>query len=360
MKNICFLNGDMSRSGGTERVTAIIANELSKIDEFNVHILSTSNSSNTSFFELNEGVSHNRILADENINFKKQYVNVVKGIRKYIKVNDIDVLIDVDVICDLFSIPATRFTKTKLISWEHFHFYENNGSRLRSIARKLSEKYSDYIITLTEKDKSNYIENLNVSNKIECIYNPITKVNEDSCDIYAKQILSVGRLTYQKGFDMLCEVANKVLNDNPDWKWVILGEGEDRALIESKIKEYKLEGRLIIEGNVSNVDDYYKSSSLFVMTSRFEGLPMTLLEAKSYGLPIVSFDCLTGPSDIVTDDKNGYLVELGDINKMYKQINGLINNEKLLNTFKDNSKIDIGKFELKSVLYKWIELLKEV
>ena len=360
MKNICFLNGDMSRSGGTERVTAIIANELSKIDEFNVHILSISNSSNTSFFELNEGVSHNRILADENINFKKQYVNVVKGIRKYIKVNDIDVLIDVDVICDLFSIPATRFTKTKLISWEHFHFYENNGSRLRSIARKLSEKYSDYIITLTEKDKSNYIENLNVSNKIECIYNPITKVNEDSCDIYAKQILSVGRLTYQKGFDMLCEVANKVLNDNPDWKWVILGEGEDRALIESKIKEYKLEGRFILEGNVSNVDDYYKSSSLFVMTSRFEGLPMTLLEAKSYGLPIVSFDCLTGPSDIVTDDKNGYLVELGDINKMYKQINGLINNEKLLNTFKDNSKIDIGKFELKSVLYKWIELLKEV
>lgn len=360
MKNICFLNGDMSRSGGTERVTAIIANELSKIDGFNVHTLSTSNSSNTSFFKLNEGVSHNRILADENINFKKQYVKVVKGIRRYIKQNDIDVLIDVDVICDLFSIPATRFTKTKLISWEHFHIYNNNGSKLRDIARKLAARYSDCIITLTEKDKNNYVKKLKIKNEIDFIYNPIIKENNERCNIQAKQIISVGMLRHVKGFDMLCEVANKVLNDNPDWKWIILGEGEDRGLIESKIKEYGLDSKLILKGNVSNVDDYYKSSSLFVMTSRFEGLPMTLLEAKSYGLPIVSFDCLTGPSDIITNKVNGYLIEQNNIEDMCYKLNELIRDEDIINRFSINSNIDIEKFELKNIIYKWRVLLKEV
>lgn len=360
MKNICFLNGDMSRSGGTERVTAIIANELSKTKKFNVYILSISNATNTSFFQLDYKVIHNRILKEENINFKKQYLNVVRGIRRYIKQNNIDVLIDVDVIEDLFSIPATRFTKTKLISWEHFHFYENNGTKLRDVARKLSAKYSDKIITLTEMDKNNYIENLNVRNKIQCIYNPITKIPKENCDISSKQILSMGRLTYQKGFDMLCDVANKVLHDNPDWTWVILGEGEDRQLIEKKIKEYGLEGRLILKGNVSNVDDYYKSSSIFVMTSRFEGLPMTLLEAKSYGLPIVSFDCMTGPSDIVDNNKNGYLIEDDNLNEMEDKINIIISNENVRNEFSCNSKHNIDKFKIDTVIKIWTKLMEKL
>lgn len=360
MKNICFLNGDMSRSGGTERVTSIIANELSKNDKFNVHVLSTTNESNTSFFELNEKIRQDRILKDKQVNFKKHYFNVVKGIRQYIKKNDIDVLIDVDVISDLFSIPATRLTKTKLVSWEHFHFYENNGTKLRYVARKLSAKYSDKIITLTERDKNNYIENLNVHNKIQCIYNPITEIPKENCDISAKQIVSVGRLTYQKGFDMLCDVANKVLHNNPDWIWIILGEGEDRQLIEKKIKEYGLEDRLILKGNVSNVDDYYKSSSIFVMTSRFEGLPMTLLEAKSYGLPIVSFNCLTGPSDIITNDFNGYLIEENNVEEMIYKINKVLKNRNKLNEFSVKSKVDIDKFKIETILNKWRSVLEDI
>lgn len=360
MKNICFLNGDMSRSGGTERVTSIIANELSKTNKFNVHVLSTTNESNTSFFKLEENIKQDRILKDSNVNLKKQYFKVVKGIREYINKNDIDVLIDVDVISDLFSIPATRFTKTKLISWEHFHIYNNNGSKLRDIARKLSAKNSDYIITLTEKDKKNYIEKLRIKNKIDYIYNPIIKENEDTCDIEAKQIISVGMLRHVKGFDMLCDVANEVLHKNKDWKWIILGEGEDRPLLEKKIKEYNLEDRLILKGNVSNVEDYYKSSSIYVMTSRFEGLPMTLLEAKSYSLPIVSFDCMTGPSDIITNNVNGYLIEPYNIKIMSSKINDIINDKNLIKNFQYNARKDIYKFELKQILNKWMDIIEKI
>ena len=167
-------------------------------------------------------------------------------------------------------------------------------------------------------------------------------------------------LRHVKGFDMLCDVANKVLHDNPDWKWIILGEGEERKLLERKIKEYGLENKLILKGNVSNVEDYYKSSSIFVMTSRFEGLPMTLLEAKSYGLPIVSFDCLTGPSDIVDNNKNGYLIEQNNVNDMVCKINKIIEDKNLIKKFSNNSKYNIDKFDIDTVIKKWMKTMEEI
>ena len=125
----------------------------------------------TSFFPLDKRIKQSRILNDKALNFKKQYFKVVKGIRNYVKKNNIDVFIDVEVISSIFSIPATRFTKTKHIAWEHFNFYENNGSSLRALARKIDGRFSDYIITLTEEDKNNYLNNLKIKGKIDYIYN---------------------------------------------------------------------------------------------------------------------------------------------------------------------------------------------
>lgn len=361
MLNVCFLSGDMSRTGGTERVLSIIANELSKQkDNFNIHILSITNESNTSYFNLEKNIKMDRILKSKEVNFKKEYLDVVKGIRRYIKKKNIDILIDVEVIASLFSIPATRFTKTKLISWEHFNFYEDNGSHLRIIARKLISKFSDCIITLTEQDKMNYLNNLNIKGKIDFIYNPVKEVSNISCNVKAKQLISVGRLTYQKGFDMLCEVAKDVLNDNPEWKWIILGDGEDKDNLQDKIKEYGLEDKLVLKGNVSNVEDYYKNSSLYVMTSRFEGLPMTLLEAKTYKLPIVSFNCLTGPSEIVRNNVNGFLIEPGNVAAMVNKIEILLSDMNKIEEFSNKSNLDIDKFKLKPIVDKWTNVLESI
>lgn len=361
MLNICFLSGDMSRTGGTERVLSIIANELSKQkNKFNIHILSITNKNNTSYFNLENEIKNDRILKSKDVNFKKQYFQVVKGIRHYIKENNIDILIDVEVIASLFSIPATRFTKTKLISWEHFNFYEDNGSHLRIYARKLAARFSNCIITLTEHDKQNYLNNLDIKGKVEYIYNPIEEVDDMECNIKSKQIISVGRLTYQKGFDMLCDVAKVVLKDNKGWKWLILGDGEDKDKLRSKIKEYGLENKLILKGNVSNVEEYYKNSSLYVMTSRFEGLPMTLLEAKTYKLPIVSFNCLTGPSEIVKNNVNGYLINPENVEAMSNKLNILMNDENKLKEFSNNAQIDIEKFKLKPIIEKWTNVLENV
>lgn len=361
MKKICFLSGDMSRSGGTERVLAIIANELCKKEDlFEIHILSTVNESNTSFFKLDSKIKQDRILSDKALDFKKQYFNVVKGIRRYIKENKIDVFIDVEVISSIFSIPATRFTKTKHIAWEHFNFYEDNGSSLRALARKIAAKYSNYIITLTEEDKNNYLNNLKIKGKIDYIYNPIESTEIKKCDLNSKQIISVGRLTYQKGFDILCEVANDVLKKNPDYKWIILGDGEEKDKLQNKIKEYKLENKLILKGKVSNVEDYYKNSTLYVMTSRFEGLPMTLLEAKNYQLPIVSFNCPTGPSEIIRNNVNGYLVKANDAKEMTNKVNSILKDNEKLKEFSSKANLDINKFNLNLIINKWTNLLLSI
>lgn len=134
-----------------------------------------------------------------------------------------------DTILDIYGIPATRFNKTKIVSWEHFNFYENLGVKLRDYGRKLAAKYSDAIVTLTKEDKNYFKQNLKIKHNIYTIYNPLilTKKNNDY-DLNSKIILSAGRLTYQKGFDMLVEVAKEVLRHNNEWKWIILGEGEDR------------------------------------------------------------------------------------------------------------------------------------
>ena len=358
MKKICFLSGDMSRSGGTERVLAIIANELCKKEDlFEIHILSTINENMTSFFPLDKRIKQSRILNDKALNFKKQYFKVVKGIRNYVKKNNIDVFIDVEVISSIFSIPATRFTSTKHIAWEHFNFYENNGSFLRALARKIDAKFSDYIITLTEEDKNNYLNNLKIIGKIDYIYNPMEIKEVKKCSLHSKQIVSVGRLTYQKGFDMLIDVAKDVLEKNKEYKWLILGDGEDKDRLQEKINKYNLQDRLILKGKVSNVEDYYKNSSLYVMTSRFEGLPMTLLEAKSYKMPIVSFDCPTGPSEIIRNNINGYLVKANDIKEMSNKVNSVLLDDKKLKKFSDKAELDIDKFNINSIINKWTNIL---
>ena len=174
----------------------------------------------------------------------------------------------------------------------------------------------------------------------------------------SKQILSVGRLTHQKGFDLLCEVAKEVLAQNPEWTWVIIGEGEDRAMLEQKIKEYHLENRLILEGNQKEMEPYYRNSSLYVMTSRYEGLPMTLLEAKSYQLPIVSFDCQTGPVDIIQDSVDGYLINDFNQKEMVNRINHLIQDQALRASLSQQSQINLHKFEMENIIPKWINILE--
>ena len=202
----------------------------------------------------------------------------------------------------------------------------------------MAAKWANAIVTLTEEDKGYYEENLKIRCPIRCIYNPVIwKENTGEYDTTSKMILSAGRLTYQKGFDILVDVADKFLKKYPDWKWVVLGEGEDRQMLEEKVKMLDLDKQLLFPGNVSNIDKYYSEAAMFVMTSRFEGLPMTLLETKPYKLPLISFNCKTGPSELIKEGVNGFLVSEGNINDMADKIVQLMEDEKLRKQMSKNT-----------------------
>lgn len=360
MKNICFFSGDITNSGGTERVASIIANELSKNKEYKISFVSLTEKKESPFFEINPKIERYK-LYDMPVRGITHIVQICNRLKNVVKNNKIDILIDIDGILDMYSLVVKLFTKVKVISWEHFNYYQHPAVGHRKYTRKLAGRFADAIVTLTNEDKGYYEKNIKIKCPIEFIHNPVMNLDKNyEYDLNSKTLLSVGRLTYQKGFDMLLDVANIVLKKHLDWKWIILGEGEDRQMLEDKIKKLSLAGRVILKGNVSNVDDYYKSSSIFVLTSRFEGLPMTLLETKPFKLPVVSFDIKTGPKECIIDKKNGYLIKEFDIEDMAEKIEMLIENKDLRKSFSENALNDIKKFELESIIKKWNNLLERI
>lgn len=361
-KRICFLIGDLSRSGGTERVTSEIANELSTLkDKYEIHILSLWKQGEGNFFKVNDQIIASVLFDQPDVNFKKIYLKIVQSIRKYMKDNHIDVLIDVDTVLDIFSIPATRFTKTKFIAWEHFNYYENLGVKFRDWGRKLSARFADAIVTITKEDRGYFEQNLKLKCPIYTIYNPITlPVTSTQYDLTSKTILSAGRLTYQKGFDLLLEVAKEVFQEHKDWNWIILGEGEERKELEQKIEKYQLQDHVFLKGNVNNIEDYYKDAAIFVLTSRYEGFGLVLTEAKSYRLPCVSFKCKAGPSEIILDNKNGYLIDSFNSKEMSRKICHLIEDTNTREKFSNHALDDTDKYLKNNVIQNWIDLLDQI
>lgn len=359
-KNICFYSGDITNSGGTERVAIIIANELNKFDEYNVSVLSLVEKEKEPFFALDESIPR-YIIYDHVVRGITHIGGIINRTRKAIKKYNIDILIDIDGILEMYTIPTKLFTDVKIISWEHYNFYQHPVVPYRKYTRRMAARWADAIVTLTEEDKGYYTSNLKVKCPIQCIYNPVIwKENTGSYDSNSKIILSAGRLTYQKGFDILIDVASLFLKDYPDWKWIVLGEGEEREMLEKKTKEKGLGKQLLFQGNVDNIDEYYAKAAMFVMTSRFEGLPMTLLETKPYKLPIVSFDCKTGPKELVQDGVNGYLIPEGKNERMANTIRKLMENQNVRKIFSENAIIDMERFDLEIIIEKWRHLLTKI
>lgn len=357
MKRVCFLSGDITRSGGTEKVACQIMNGLRNI--FKVSVISLTESSDKIFFDLSSDIEH-KALFRENPNGKKQFFSIVHKIRSYIVKEKIDVLVDIDTIMDMFSVPAVIGLKTKLISWEHFNFNETMGNKLRVPIRKYFTRFSDCIVTLTKEDQTTYKQYFRKKEKIIQIYNPFEfKESSKQYDATSKQIISVGRLAHQKGFDILIDVAEKVLKKHSDWEWFILGEGEERQYLEKNISHKSLT-HLHLLGKVSNVREYLEKSSIYVMTSRYEGFPLVLIEAKENNLPVVSFNCKTGPAELVKDGINGYLIDCFDIDLMTEKICKLINNVELRKQFSRNSLLGTQELNYNRIINQWIDLIESM
>ena len=353
MKKICFFSANFENSGGTERVTSIIANRLVELG-YDITIISCI-SGKKSFFQLNPKIKLDRLY--KNCGGLKFNLTAAYKLRQKIKEYDFDYIIDIDTIHSFFSIPATIGLRTKVISWEHFNFYSDLGIKRRKLGRVLAGKYADRIVTLTNEDREAFLENLDVRSKIDYIYNPTPYLNEKKSLCESKIAVAIGRLTAQKGFDKLLDIWKKIEEKDSEWELYIIGSGEDREKLLSQKESLNLKRVIFIE-NTKNIKEYYKKASIYLMTSRFEGLPMTLIEAQSFGLPIISYDIKTGPKDIVNDSEDGYLIENDDKEKFADKFLELSQDREKIQKFSQKAYENSKRFKLDSIIEKWKEVLK--
>lgn len=213
----------------------------------------------------------------------------------------------------------------------------------------------DAFVVLSAEDKKSW-GNLN---NIHVIYNPIKHYPKESSTCINKRIIAVGRYTEQKGFDMLIDAWVKVQKEHSDWTLNIYGDGDYQSYQELANSKH-VGNTLKCNPAVKNIYEKYLESSMFVLSSRYEGFCLVLLEAMSCGLPAVSFDCHCGPKEVIQNDFNGYLVNERDINNLAKKICYLIENNEKRIAMGNNAKIFVTRFKEDEIMKNWIDLFNNI
>lgn len=196
--------------------------------------------------------------------------------------------------------------------------------------------------------------------KIARIENILDNSPREISSLNNEALVAVGRFDPIKDFSSAIEVMRHLVEKRPSLKLYLLGDGEERELLENKVKEYHLEQNVIMPGFVSadEVAMYMAKSDVFVMTSIKECFPMVILEAYDSGLPVVAFDVLTGPRELVVDERTGYLIENRSPEQMAEKILFILNDKEKLKGMSTNSLLEAKKYKINVIIEKWYDLFK--
>lgn len=216
-------------------------------------------------------------------------------------------------------------------------------------------KKLDRFVVLTKSDYERWPE---IPNKI-VIPNFISNYPNLSSPLKEKKVIAVGRYTWQKGFDLLIEAWIDVAESHPDWTLHIYGLG-DKENYQKLAREKGIENKVKCHSFAKDVYEKYRESSIFVLSSRYEGFGLVLAEAMATGLPSVAFNCPDGPSDIITNGVDGILVENGDTRKLAEGLMFLISHEKERVLYGQNARENMKRFNKDTIMQEWINLFETI
>ena len=360
--------------GGIESATINSANALAK--KYNINIIS--------FYKLDNNQS-NKLNKKININYlyngspnKEEFIQALKG-HKYFKmvkegIKSVDILIKKKILiikhiittksdaivstrCD-FSLLLSKYGKFEILKIAQEHHYHNNDKKY---IRKLKKYYNiDYLFALTKTLENDYKEILkeNKHTKVVLVPNMLNEIPNKKSDLKEKNIVTVSRLDPGKKNDEIIKAFSKI--KEKDWNLYIIGDGNEYNNLINLVKELNIEDRVTLTGykNKKEIEDYLLKSSIFLMASVTEGLPMVLLEAMSYGIPCIAYETPSGTSDIIKDNINGYIIK--DRNEMayIEKIEEVISNDKLRKTLGNNAKKTVNDFSKEQILKIWFRILK--
>ena len=357
--SVIFFIGNMTHSGGTERVLSIVANGLSERG-FHVSIMSLWGKGQ-SFFSLKKTI---KLYWIEERCAKFDILRQLSWLNHILKKEHADFLVDVDIILGLYSFfTSMRKPELRWISWEHFNYFYHfpRNHNLRKIVRRLVCRYADCLVVLTEEDRGYYCRGLRPRCPVAQIYNPASyEVNNFERKEQGKKIIfAAGRLVREKGFDLLISSWKLLEPAYPEWSLLIAGEGEERKSLEKEIKRAGLKN-ISLPGRTADMEELYRKAAFFVFPSRDEGLPMVLIEAMSFHLPVVSYSCRTGPQEIVTDGKDGFLVEPGHVAEFAGKMELLMQDETLRRNMGERAGESVRRFEAEGILEQWEALFGQL
>lgn len=376
---IAYIYTALTSVGGADRVITDKANYFADKLGYEVYIITDSQLGKEAIFPLSKKIKH----IDLGINFDKQYhhkifirfIYYIKLMNEYKrKLRNKLLQIRPDIVittCGRDLDFITRFNiKSKIVGESHiskkfarnFHLMEQRGFLYKGVAKYWRRKQEkaikklDAFVLLTQHDanswkdiKDGYI-----------IPNSLTFYPESTSNCDNKKVISVGRLDEQKGFDMLISVWEIVHKNHSDWEINIYGEGMLYDELTKKIFQKGLEKCFKIHKPVKNIVDKYLESSIYVMSSRFEGFGMVLVESMACGVPCISFDCPYGPSDIIKNNEDGLLVKNGDINAMAERICYLIENQNTRKEMGIKARKNIKRYSPDIIMNQWDLLFKNL
>lgn len=296
------------------------------------------------------------ITPDGNVVTRKlKFLTDVIKLRKAILQIKPDVVIATEYPFSIAAVLSRTGGKMKLVSWEHHHFHELSKSRFwQQLFNKVYPALHSIVTLNADEAKAFHPFNKNIVTIPNHVESP------ETIGLKRKQrILTIGRLTEVKGIDLLLPIAKEVLKKHPDWEWKIIGDGDLKPMVEEYILEHQLEDQLIVQVPAGHdINSEYQQAAFYVMTSRNECLPMTLLEALSNGLPCLAFDCETGPRHIIQQGINGWLVPMSNSEAMIDRIEDWVCDAVALQEISLNTKTSIEQFSATEVYQRWHQLFR--
>ena len=377
-KKILYIFGGLYTPNGMASIISEKVNYLAENTDFEMFIVLTEFMYKPEFYHLSEKVRRVNL----NINFdeldrmpifKKVFFYLIKQ-RKYRK-HLTRCLMDIkpDITVSITRREINFLTKikdgSKKVSEIHFarSFYRKIEKRYfpKWINRWLSKLWMDSLIknikdldkfvVLTHEDMENWPE----LNNIMVIPNFVSKHFPGKSDCSQKRVIAVGRYSWQKGFDLLINAWQIVYHRHPDWRLDIYGGGDNNQF-QKMADAMQLSSVVHCFPAVPNVCEKYIESSFFVLSSRYEGLPLVIIEAMGAGLPVVSFTCPCGPRDLVQDGFNGLLVENGNVNQLADKISFLIENNDRRKTMSYNAFASVASYTKENIMHQWIKLFTDL
>lgn len=357
---LVYVIEDFSENGGVERIVAEKANIFSNEFHHEVTIISIYKDSREIAYKFERNVKLLQLnvpMAKKSNNFLATTLSRICTLFKaYKSLNQTIKTIRPDIIFFATTLSALLLPLCKTKAKRIFESHSARKFTPYNFLFPFMERKADIVVCLTRDDAKEY----RYAKDVRVIPNFINSPHRFVSDYGIKRAIAVGRLEHVKGFDILIDCWRSVVEKHPDWQLHIYGEGSMCQQLQEQIDCLDLKERVKLCGRCENIMERYCDYSLLLMTSRYEGLPMVLIESLSVGLPAVTFNFKYGASDIVNNEENGILVEQGDKKSFVEAMDRMMSSEQLRTQYGLKAKGTLNRFSRGSIFQRWIDLINEL